>query len=166
MGGDVGDAGRGPGVLDQDLAVGGGEDDRVGVPGDLDVASGVRPGHEEGDGSWSDGAVGPDPASSFTAPRGSGAGRRFAGREGGLVVHSVGSGRVGDGGGVPRLLRGGAPGRALVGAPGVVEAVEGVDPGLEVGDGLGRGLLVEVAEQSLVEALVVARGWWVCRACR
>ena len=68
------------------------------------------PGHEEGDGSWSDGAVGPDPASSFTALRGSGAGRRFAGRQGGLVVHSVGSGRVGDGGGVPRLGRGGAPG--------------------------------------------------------
>ena len=81
-------------------------------------------------------------------------------------MHSVGSGRVGDGGGVPRLLRGDAPGRALVGAPGVVEAVEGVDLGLEVGDGLGRGLLVEVAEQSLAEALVVARGWWVCGVCR
>ena len=81
-------------------------------------------------------------------------------------MHSVGSGRVGDGGGVPRLLWGDAPGQALVGAPGVVDVVEGVDPGLEVGDGLGRGLLVEVAEQSLAEALVVARGWWVCRACR
>ena len=73
------------------------------------------------------------------------------------------SGRPGDLGGVPGLLRGDAPGQALVGALGVVDVVEAVDLLLELGDGVGQGLLVQVAEQGLAEALVVARGWWACR---
>ena len=76
------------------------------------------------------------------------------------------SGCPGDLGGVPGLLRGDAPGQALVGALGVVDVVEAVDLLLELGDGVGQGLLVQVAEQGLVEALVVARGWWACRVCR
>ena len=44
---------------------------------------------------------------------------------------------------------------------GVVEAVDPSPRGL--GDGVGQGLLVQVAEQGLAEALVVARGWWACR---
>ena len=76
------------------------------------------------------------------------------------------SGCPGHLGGVPGLLRGDAPGQALVGALGVVDVVEAVDLLLELGDGVGQGLLVQVAEQGLAEALVVARGWWACRVCR
>ena len=43
-------------------------------------------------------------------------------------------------------------------ALGVVEVVERVDLGLELGQGLGERLLVEVAEQGLVEPLVLALG--------
>ena len=46
----------------------------------------------------------------------------------------------------------------MVGAFGVVEVVEGVDLSLELGQGVGQRLLVEVAEQGLVEAFVLALG--------
>jgi hypothetical protein len=46
----------------------------------------------------------------------------------------------------------------LVGALGVVDVVEGVDLGLELGVCVGERLLVEVAEQGLVEAFVLALG--------
>ena len=68
------------------------------------------------------------------------------------------SGCPGDLGGVPGLLRGDAPGQALVGALGVVDKVEAVDLLLKLGDGGGQGLLVQVAEQGLAEALVLALG--------
>ena len=68
------------------------------------------------------------------------------------------SGCPGHLGGVPGLLRGDAPGQALVGALGVVDVVEAVDLLLELGDGVGQGLLVQVAEQGLAEALVLALG--------
>ena len=45
-----------------------------------------------------------------------------------------------------------------MGAFGVVEVVEGVDLSLELGQGVGQRLLVEVAEQGLVEAFVLALG--------
>ena len=51
-----------------------------------------------------------------------------------------------------------APGQALVGALGVVDEVEAVYLLLKLGDGGGQGLLVQVAEQGLVEALVLALG--------
>ncbi|WP_167149289.1 hypothetical protein [Actinomyces sp. ZJ308] len=51
----------------------------------------------------------------------------------------VWSGRLGDLGGVPGLLRGEASGQALVGALGVVDVVEGVDLGLECVVFLGQG---------------------------
>lgn len=60
--------------------------------------------------------------------------------------------------GVLGLLRGDAPGQALVGALGVVDVVEAVDLLLELGDGVGQGLPARVAEQGLVEALVLALG--------
>ena len=43
-----------------------------------------------------------------------------------------------------------------MGSFGVVEVVERVDVGLELGQGLGEWLLVEVAEQGLVEAFVLS----------
>jgi hypothetical protein len=45
-----------------------------------------------------------------------------------------------------------------VGPLGVADAVERVDLGLQVGQAGGEGLLVEVAEQGLVEALVLTLG--------
>ena len=45
-----------------------------------------------------------------------------------------------------------------MGALGVVDEVEAVDLLLKLGDGGGQGLLVRVAEQGLVEALVLALG--------
>lgn len=68
------------------------------------------------------------------------------------------SGCPGHLGGVLGLLRGDAPGQALVGALGVVDVVEAVDLLLELGDGVGQGLPARVAEQGLVEALVLALG--------
>ena len=68
------------------------------------------------------------------------------------------SGRPGHLGGVPGLLRGDTPGQALVGTLGVVDEVEAVYLLLKLGDGGGQGLLVQVAEQGLVEALVLALG--------
>ena len=49
-------------------------------------------------------------------------------------------------------------GQSLVGALGVVDVVEGVDLGLQLGQGVGQWLLVEVAEQGLMEAFVLALG--------
>jgi hypothetical protein len=46
----------------------------------------------------------------------------------------------------------------LVGALGVVDGVERVDLGLQLGQGVGERLLVQVAEQGLVEAFVLALG--------
>lgn len=46
----------------------------------------------------------------------------------------------------------------MVGTLGVVDVVEGVDLGLELGQCGGEWLLVEVAEQGLVEAFVLALG--------
>ena len=77
------------------------------------------------------------------------------------------SGCPGHLGGVPGLLRGDAPGQALVGALGVAGCGRSGRPvSRGLGDGVGQGLLVQVAEQGLVEALVVAPGWWACRVCR
>ena len=45
-----------------------------------------------------------------------------------------------------------------MGALGVVDEVETVDLLLKLGDGGGQGLLVQVAEQGLVETLVLALG--------
>ena len=71
--------------------------------------------------------------------------------------------RVGFGGGVPGLLRGHPPREALVGALGVVDLVEDVHLGLQLGEGAGQGLGMRVAHQGLAEALVLAQGGGVCR---
>ena len=55
-------------------------------------------------------------------------------------------------------MRRDAPGQGLVGALGVVDEVEVVDLALELFDGGGHRLGVEVAEQGAVEALVLALG--------
>ncbi|KQW96047.1 hypothetical protein ASC84_22030 [Acinetobacter sp. Root1280] len=60
--------------------------------------------------------------------------------------------------GIPGDLRCGASGESLVGALGVVDVVERVDLGLQGGQCVGQWLLVEVAEQGLVEAFVLALG--------
>ena len=74
------------------------------------------------------------------------------------------SGRPGDLAGVLGLLRGDAPGRAGVGALGVAGCGRSGRPvSRGLGDSVGQGLPARVAEQGLVEALVVARGWWACR---
>lgn len=74
------------------------------------------------------------------------------------------SGCPGDLGGVPGLLPGDAPGQAGVGALGVAGCGRSGRPvSRGLGDGVGQWLLVQVAEQGLAEALVVARGWWACR---
>ena len=74
------------------------------------------------------------------------------------------SGCPGDLGGVLGLLPGDAPGQALVGALGVAGCGRSGRPvSRGLGDSVGQGLLVQVAEQGLAEALVVARGWWACR---
>ena len=66
------------------------------------------------------------------------------------------SGRIGLGGHLPGGQWRDAPRRSLVGSLGVVEVVERVDLGLELGRCVGQRLLVEVAEQGLVEAFVLA----------
>ena len=73
---------------------------------------------------------------------------------------SVGFGarRVGLRGGLPCRLGCDASGQPLVGALGVVDVVERVDLGLQLGQRVGEWLLVEVAEQGLVEAFVLALG--------
>ena len=61
--------------------------------------------------------------------------------------------------GVPGLLRGDAPGQALVGALGVAGCGRSGRPvSRGLGDGVGQGLPARVAEQGLVEALVLALG--------
>ena len=49
----------------------------------------------------------------------------------------------------------------MVGTLGVKDVVERVDLGLEFGQRLRDGLLVEVAKQGLVEAFVLALGGWL-----
>ena len=69
------------------------------------------------------------------------------------------SGCPGHLGGVPGLLRGDAPGQALVGALGVAGCGRSGRPvSRGLGDGVGQGLPARVAEQGLVEALVLALG--------
>ena len=153
-----------------------GEGDGVGVPDRDGLGPGQGAVHQERDAADVGGAVARDgqlapaggadgPAPAHPGPVGGvGFGGRARRGDGAGVVAR--SGRLGDLGGVPGLLRGDAPGQALVGALGVVDVVEAVDLLLELGDGVGQGLLVQVAEQGLAEALVVARGWWACRVCR
>ena len=69
------------------------------------------------------------------------------------------SGCPGHLGGVPGLLRGDAPGQALVGALGVAGCGRSGRPvSRGLGDGVGQGLPARVAEQGLAEALVLALG--------
>ncbi|GAA1596430.1 hypothetical protein GCM10009804_61170 [Kribbella hippodromi] len=51
-----------------------------------------------------------------------------------------------------------ASGQPLVGSLGVVDVVEQVDLGLQLGERFSEWLFVEVAEQGLVEAFVLALG--------
>lgn len=70
----------------------------------------------------------------------------------------LGPRRLGLGGGVPRGLGCDASGESLVGPFSVVDVVERVDLGLQLAQPVGEWLLVEVAEQRLVEAFVIALG--------
>ena len=166
--GDVGGVLGRPGVLGQDFVVGVGEGDGAGVPNRDHLGPGQVAVDQERDPADVDGAVAGDGQLALPggadglvpmhpAPSG---GVRFGLRAswGDGVGVVVWSGRLGDLGGVPGLLRGDAPGQALVGALGVVDVVEAVDLLLKIGDGGGQGLLVQVAEQGLVEALVLALG--------
>ena len=71
---------------------------------------------------------------------------------------TAGAGRLGLRGGLPGGQGCDAAGQCLVGALGVVDVVEGVNLGLQLGQVGGQWLLVEVAEQGLVEAFVLALG--------
>ena len=168
MAGDVGGALGRPGVLDQDFAVGVGEGDGAGVPDRDDRGAGQVAVDQERDAADVDGAVAADGQLALsggtdglvpTHPAPCDGvwlrGRASWGDGGGVVVRS---GCLGHLGGVPGLLRGDAPGQALVGALGVVDEVEAVYLLLKLGDGGGQGLLVQVAEQGLVETLVLALG--------
>ena len=168
MVGDVGGALGRPGVLNQDLAVGVGEGDGAGVPDRDDRGGGQVAVDQERDATDVDGAVAADGQLALSGgtdglvpthqvPCGGVwlRGRASWGDGGGVVVRS---GCLGHFGGVPGLLRGDAPGQALVGALGVVHEVEAVYLILKFGDGGGQGLLVQVAEQGLVETLVLALG--------
>lgn len=86
-----------------------------------------------------------------------------AGRRGDDRVGRLLAGRLGNRGGIPRLLRGDPAGKSLMGPLGVVDELEGVDLFLELGDRRGQRLLVEPAEQGLVEAFVLALGGSACR---
>ena len=59
------------------------------------------------------------------------------------------------------VMRPGGPGWGRWVLRGAVEAVDPSPRGL--GDSVGQGLSARVAERGVAEALVVARGWWVCR---
>ena len=79
------------------------------------------------------------------------------------IVDSDGCGGVRDGawrfngrGRFPRLLRGDSSGQRLARALRVVDHIERVDLVLQLLEGLREGLLVEVSEQGLVEAFVLA----------
>ena len=141
---------------------GGGVPDRGGsVPGqgaaDQERDAADVDGAVAGDGQFALAAGGDGPAPVRRSAPGGRVARGFAAGGDGVGVVAR-SGRPGDLGGVPGLLWGDAPGQALVGALGVVDVVEAVDLLLELGDGVGQGLLVQVAEQGLVEALVLALG--------
>jgi hypothetical protein len=66
------------------------------------------------------------------------------------------TGRIGLRGRFRRGKRRDAPGQPWVGTLGVVDVVERIDPGLELRERVGQRLLVEVAEQGLMEAFVLA----------
>ena len=145
-----------------------GEGDGAGVPDRDDRGGGQVAVDQERDATDVDGAVAGDGQLALAggtdglvpmhpAPCGGVLLRVWAswGDGGGVVVRS---GCLGHLGGVPCLLRGDAPGQALVGALGVVDEVEAVYLLLKLGDGGGQGLLVQVAEQGLVETLVLALG--------
>ena len=65
--------------------------------------------------------------------------------------------------GIPGLLGGETSGEPLVGALGVVDAVEVIDLGLEFLEGTGQRLLVQPSEQCLVESFILALRLWVVR---
>ena len=121
---DVGGALARPGALDQDLAVGVGEGDGAGVPGRDHRGTGQVAVGQERDATDVDGAVAADGQLAFPggtdglvpmrpAPCGGVLLRAWASwSDGGGVV--VRSGCLSYLGGVPGLLRGDAPGRALV----------------------------------------------------
>jgi hypothetical protein len=66
-------------------------------------------------------------------------------------------------GGLPRREWCDPARKSLVGAFGVVDVVERIDLGLQLGQGVGERLLVEVAEECLVEAFVLALGGGLVR---
>lgn len=138
-------------MLDEDLAVGIGEDDAGLVPSGVDGASGQRAADLELDAVQVDVALGLD----RRLPVALAADTGWCGEVG---IGRLGSGCLGNLGGVPGLLRSDPAGQTLMWALGVVDGVEGVDLGLEFGDRRGRGLLVEPAEQGLVETFVLALG--------
>jgi hypothetical protein len=77
----------------------------------------------------------------------------FSGSAGGTADQLTGGAwRLGLRGGLPRRDGRDATREPLVGTLVVVDVVEGVDLGLQLGQSGGERLLVEVAEQVLVEA--------------
>ena len=72
------------------------------------------------------------------------------------VVCAGWPGRIGLRCRIPRLLRGGPAGKSLMGPLGVVDDIELVHLRLQFLKRFGEGLFVEVAEQGLVEAFVLA----------
>ena len=160
---EVGHAGRGSGVLDEDFAVQIGDGEGFAVDDDQDVLESVLAADHVGDGVQAEGA---GRAQSLQL----GVLRQVRG-----LLYSwssecrchrwleawpvwFGTWRVGLRCRFPCGQGCDAPGEPLVGAFGVVDVVERVDVGLKFGQALGEVLLVEVSEQGLVEAFVLALG--------
>lgn len=161
---DVGGAGRGAGVFDEDLALQVADGDRVGglvaVGDDEDLVEASPSVDHVLDLVQVEGAVGgqrlDDGVVGQVGGWRCGGGSGPAGRRADQVI--AGPGGLGFRGGFPGGQGCDAAGQALVRAPGVVEVVEGVDLVLQFVEGFGEWLFVEVAEQGLVEAFVLALG--------
>lgn len=156
---DVGHAGGGSGVLDEDLAFKVGDGDLDAIDDDQDLLESVpsidlvmdcaqRQG--AGAGQLSDGGAGGQVLRRGSKPPGGGLDKE---RQLWLGARGLDLRR-----GLPRRVRCDASGQSLVRSLGVIDTVERVDLGLQSGQRIGQWLLVQVAEQGLVEAFVFALG--------
>lgn len=138
-------------MFGEDLAFGVDDGDGVAVDVDQDVVEAVLPADQVGDLVELGGALAGQPShdGAFGDCLGWCGWATRSGRAGQERRVGLGSWRLGLLGGLPRCQGCDPAGESLVGAFGVVDVVEGVDLGLELGQGVGQGLLVEVAEQGL-----------------
>lgn len=146
-------------MLGKDHSVGVGDDDYVFVADDKDLFEGVVHVDHVGDRVQADGAGGADSSGADAVGQvgcWSRRGPRAWCRPIKQWPNGFGTWRVGFRRCVPRGLGCDSPRESLVGSFGVVDVIERVDLGLELSQGVGQWLLVQVAEQRLVETFILS----------